>query len=382
MFDARGNPASIYGDLAVVRASVHGTEGGQAVDRTTSGGGPRQEDRPSPEFARLNLVGESHVFVRALACVDRIARCDATVLIYGETGTGKDLAARAIHYLGRRHAFPFVPVNCGAVPDNLVENEFFGHVKGAFTDAKDAQPGLVANAEGGTLFLDEVECLSPKGQVVLLRFLQDQLYRPLGGRRQVHGNVRIIAASNRDLARMAREGEFRQDLLYRLAIMSFSMPALRERERDICLLAEYFVRRFARQYGAAPRRLDAESVAQLMSYTWPGNVRELENLIHREFLLAEDGPLRIRPGSFLSAEGALLARSDSGIKVPPFDLGFSRAKAAVVAEFERAFIDHALAESRGNVSQAARRAGKERRAFGKLIKKYGIDCSHYRRTDS
>jgi DNA-binding NtrC family response regulator len=326
-------------------------------------------------------VGESEVFLRTLACVDRIARCDATVLIHGETGTGKDLAARAIHYLGTRHAFPFVPVNCGAVPDNLVENEFFGHVKGAFTDAKDAQPGLVGNAEGGTLFLDEVECLSPKGQVVLLRFLQDQLYRPLGGRRQLHGNVRIIAASNRDLARMARAGEFRQDLLYRLAIMSLSMPPLRERGHDVCLLAEHFVRRFARQYGGGSRRLDPESIVRLTSYPWPGNVRELENLIHREVLLAEDGPLRIRPSSFLDAEAEHPARTEGGAKELPFHLGFSRAKAVVVAEFERAFIDYALAESRGNVSLAARRAGKERRAFGKLIKKHGIDCRHYRHPD-
>jgi DNA-binding NtrC family response regulator len=356
-------------------------EGGQAVDGRTNGEDPRQQ-RPHPDFARLNLVGESDVFLRTLACVDRIARCDATVLIYGETGTGKDLAARAIHYLGTRHAFPFVPVNCGAVPDNLVENEFFGHVKGAFTDAKDAQPGLVANAEGGTLFLDEVECLSPKGQVVLLRFLQDQIYRPLGGRRQLHGNVRIIAASNRDLARMAREGEFRQDLLYRLAIMSLSMPPLREREHDIRPLAEHFVRRFARQYGVGSRALDADSLAHLTSYAWPGNVRELENLIHREFLLAEDGPIRVRPGSFLDAEAEQPAAAEGRAKALPFHLGFSRAKAAVVAEFERAFIDHALAQSRGNVSLAARRAGKERRAFGKLIKKHGIDCRHYRPSET
>jgi DNA-binding NtrC family response regulator len=326
-----------------------------------------------------NLIGQSAAFLQALRLVERVAVTEAPVLITGETGTGKDLAARAIHYLGARHAFPFVPVNCGAVPDNLVENEFFGHLRGAFTDAKDTQPGLVAHAEGGTLFLDEVECLSPKAQVVLLRFLQDQLYRPLGGRQQLRGNVRIIAATNRDLTQMARRGEFRQDLLYRLAIMSVSMPPLRERGRDVILLAGHFIRRFMEQYGMEERRLHEESAAVLLRHPWPGNVRELENLIHREFLLAEEGVLRIRAHSLVQACGA--PAEDRPAKELPFHLDFRRAKAQVVAEFERAFLAHALAESGGNVSLAARRAGKERRAFGKLLKKHGIDRVRYQQLD-
>jgi DNA-binding NtrC family response regulator len=292
-----------------------------------------------------------------------------TVLIQGETGTGKELAARAIHYLGPRRGQAFVPVNCGAIPDNLVENEFFGHTRGAFTGARDHHTGLVASAEGGTLFLDEIESLSLRAQVILLRFLQDQSYRPLGGKGVVTGDVRIVAASNTDLAELVKAGSFRQDLLYRLWIMPLTLPPLRERPEDVALLARHFVRRFAARYGIAEKELHPDSLALLTSHHWPGNVRELENLIHREILLAT-GPVL----HFASVAGGPTAArpATSGSLNASFELGFRRAKAAVVAEFERAFLAHALAESGGNVSAAARKAGKERRAFGKLLKKHGI----------
>lgn len=337
--------------------------------------GPKASDSlpGANKFAQLNLIGQSNSFTRMLRRIERVAQCDATVLLEGETGTGKEVAARGIHDLGVRHGFPFVPVNCGAIPDNLVENELFGHVKWAFTDAKNTQLGLVDHADGGTLFLDEVECLSPKGQVVLLRFLQDHAYRPLGGQQQRHANVRTIAASNRDLAQMASNGEFRKDLFYRLTVLSVSMPPLRERGTDAVLLAEHFIRRFAYQYGTERLKLDDESVSNLLGYEWPGNVRELENLIHREFLLAEGSHIRAR----LPARSDLDEEPAKTLHQPLFHLGYNRAKAVVLAEFERQFLTRALAETGGNVSAAARLVGKERRAFGKLLKKHGIDRRRY-----
>ncbi|MEW5709655.1 MAG: sigma-54 dependent transcriptional regulator [Pseudomonadota bacterium] len=322
------------------------------------------------------LIGASPPFLEVVRLVHKLAACDATVLIQGETGTGKELIARAIHYLSARRDYPFIPVNCGAIPDNLLENEFFGHARGAFTDAKENQAGLVANAEGGTLFLDEIECLSPKGQVVLLRFLQDQVYRPLGARQSVAGNVRIIAASNADVIQLVKGGSFRQDLIYRLAILSVTVPPLRERLGDAILLANHFIRRFARQYGRPEKTLDPASVDLLTRHPWPGNVRELENLIHREFLLADGPQLSINP----AALGLAPSRDAPALPMPVrFDLGFRQAKERVIAEFERAFLMQALAKSRGNVSAAARLVGKERRAFGKLLKKHRIDRAQYMR---
>ena len=330
---------------------------------------------PASPFVTAQLVGASPAFHDMMRRIEKLAACDATVLIEGETGTGKELAARAIHYLGPRRKHPFIPVNCGAIPDNLFENEFFGHVRGAFTDAKDTQSGLVANADGGTLFLDEIECLSPKGQIVLLRFLQDQVYRPLGARQHVSGNVRVIAASNADVTQLVKAGTFRQDLLYRLAIMSLTVPPLRERPADVLPLARHFVRRFARQYNRPEMPIDAPAAELLARHPWPGNVRELENLIHREFLMAETPSLHIH-GSALGLDASFVPPAAPMSRVA-FELGFRRAKAAVVAEFERAFLARALAETGGNVSRAARIVGKERRAFGKLLKKHGIDRAQY-----
>jgi two-component system, NtrC family, response regulator GlrR len=333
----------------------------------------------------LNLVGASRPFVGVLDLIRKMARCDATVLIQGETGTGKELAARGIHYLGPRRDQPFVPVNCGAIPDTLVESEFFGHVRGAFTDARDARCGLIASAEAGTLFLDEVETLSPRGQVALLRFLQDRVYRPVGGRQPVRGDVRVIAASNAPIAALVASGLFRSDLMYRLAIMGMRMPALRERRGDAVLLARHFIRGFARQYGVAEKQLDEASLEALERHDWPGNVRELENLVHREFLLADDETIALAaglaPGQAQATDGSCSQASLSALLAPAsryYELDYRRARAAMLAEFEKTYVCNALAQAGGNVSQAARRAGKERRAFGKLIKKHAIDRSRYR----
>jgi DNA-binding NtrC family response regulator len=328
-------------------------------------------DHAFDSFSALNLIGESAAFRAALRTIERLAEVEATVLIQGETGTGKELAARAIHYLGPRRDGPFIPVNCGAIPDTLLENELFGHARGAFTDAGGASAGLVADAGGGALFFDEVEALSPRGQVVLLRFLQDSRYRPLGGRGLVKADVRIIAASNADLREMAGCKEFRADLLYRLAIMSVDLPPLRRREGDAVLLAQHFVRRFNAQY-RLDARLSPGSLELLDRYSWPGNIRELENLLHREVVLSEGATIdlsgRLRAERPPPAPGVAIDRA-------AFGRGFSAAKASLIAEFERSFVRWALEQSGGNVSVAARRAGKERRSFGRLLKKYRIGPS-------
>jgi transcriptional regulator with PAS, ATPase and Fis domain len=286
---------------------------------------------PLPDFVRFNLIGESPAFCRTLAVVPRIAECDATVLIQGETGTGKELVARAVHYLSARREFPFIPVNCGAIPDALVENELFGHDRGAYTDARAPQIGLIAEAAKGTLFLDEVESLSLRAQVTLLRFLQDGTYRRLGGRGDRHGNVRIIAASNAALDELCDRGAFRRDLLYRLMVMSVRMPPLRERAGDVQLLAAHFIHRFSQQYHRDGAALDPVFGRYLTAHRWPGNVRELENLVHRQFLLADDGVMRL-PETIdalapTAVESAAPARHD-------FLLGFSAAKTRAITAFD------------------------------------------------
>jgi two-component system, NtrC family, response regulator GlrR len=314
-----------------------------------------------PEAA-AQIVGESAAHARMLAQLQRIAGSDAPALIEGETGSGKEVAARAIHYDGGRRAGPFVPVNCGALPDTLIESELFGVERGAFTDARRSRRGLVAEAAGGTLFLDEVDALTAKAQVTLLRFLQDQWYRPVGTTREERTDVRLIAAANRPLEALVQREMFRADLLYRLKVLTLEMPPLRERGDDVELLALHFVARFAAKYGAATKRIDAATLCWMRGYAWPGNVRELENWVHRQFLMC-DGPWL----SQVSAAAPPDDRTSVGVPVT-----FQVAKAEAVCRFEREYLQQVLAQAQGNVSRAARLACKERRAFGKLLKKHGL----------
>jgi two-component system, NtrC family, response regulator GlrR len=317
-----------------------------------------------------NLIGCSPAFQDAVELIRHIAETDAPVLIEGETGTGKEVAARAIHYSGARQARPFVAVNCGALPEQLIENELFGHARGAYTDAHGSQVGLVALADGGTLFLDEVESLCARGQVALLRFLQDLRYRPLGGHREELANVRIIAATNVNLWQMVVAKQFRPDLYYRLQILFLRLPPLRERTGDPGLLASHFAGAFSARYGWSHRQFARDSLALLDRYDWPGNVRELENLVHRAMLLTPD-PLVTVPREWLTPDPA--AADAPHLAGDYFDLSLIEAKGRVVEEFERVYLSRALAQTGGNVSEAARRSGKERRAFGKLLRKHSID---------
>jgi DNA-binding NtrC family response regulator len=328
-------------------------------------------------LAQLKLVGDSPAFRAVLRAASRIAACDATVLIQGETGTGKELFARALHYLSARRNGPFIPVNCGAIPDALIETELFGHVRGAFTDAKEARQGLIAQARGGTLFLDELETASPHGQVALLRFLQDQEYRPVGGPVVRVADVRVVGSSNADLAALAARGEFRKDLLFRLNVLALELPPLRARGEDVLLLARAFVRRLSDQYRRPAPALHPDSVAYLKRHAWPGNVRELESLVLRAFLL-DDGPeLRLSAPASIGAEWTWPAAPAARAR-PLSAVGFREAKARVIADFERAYIAELLERVRGNVSLAARLAGQERSRFGRLIRKHGLSGAAFR----
>ena len=226
-------------------------------------------------------------FLEKVRCVPRFARCDATVLISGESGTGKELFARAIHYLSPRADRPFVPVNCGALPENLVESEIFGHKRGAFTGAACDRAGLIREAEGGTLFLDEIDCLTPQAQVKLLRFLQDGEYRSVGSEQIRHANIRVIAAANADFTQILRSGKFREDLFYRLSVLTLTLPPLRERPGDILLLTRDFLEKQAAITNTRPKNISLAALNRLLVHPWPGNVRELQNVLMRAIVLSD-----------------------------------------------------------------------------------------------
>jgi DNA-binding NtrC family response regulator len=309
------------------------------------------------------LVGESSPFLRVLHILPPVAHSDATVLISGETGTGKELIAQAIHYQSLRRGKPFIPLNCGALPDHLFENELFGHIQGAFTDASSSEQGLVAEAEGGTLFLDEVDALSASAQVKLLRFLQNREYRPLGCSRSKTADVRIIAATNVDLRQQVQNQRFREDLYYRLNIISLRLPPLRERPEDIPLLATHFLRRYENHDGRESRRLSANALHKLVAYPWPGNVRELETVIQRAAILASSPVLQSRDIDLSGSYQHAKSEPDS----------FRAAKARAIEQFERTYLSNLLSAHEGNVSRAAQHAGEARRSLQRLLKKYDLD---------
>ena len=306
------------------------------------------------------LIGESPVLLAEIKKIPPIARCDATVLLSGETGTGKEMFARAIHYLSPRSTKPFSPLNCGAIPTDLVENELFGHEAGAFTSATASSAGLLRESDGGTLFLDEIDCLPLLAQVKLLRFLQEKEFRPLGARKACRVDVRIIAASNANLEETVKKGRLREDLYYRLNVIGLALPPLRERKEDIPLLARHFLARYAVAFNAAAQDITPSALRKLMLHDWPGNVRELENVIERTVVLS--------PNALIQAEDIQLAN------VAPARPGesFRASKARTIAQFERSYVQDVLRANDGNVSKAARAAGKHRRAFWEIMRKHRL----------
>jgi two-component system, NtrC family, response regulator GlrR len=321
-------------------------------------------DKLTRELGLAQLLGQHPLFVDAIGRIPRLAAADAPVLLLGETGTGKELCARAIHHLSSRSGFPFIPVDCGALPDHLAENELFGHTRGAFTDAHSEQKGLAGMAEGGTLFLDEIDSLSLAVQAKLLRFLEERTYRALGADRFTRSNTRVLAASNRDLEACVREKQFRSDLYFRLNVLQLRLPALRERKGDVPLLARHFLEQFSRGagMGAGPRSFSPGALRALEEYSWPGNVRELSNMVQRAVVLGA-GP-QIFAGDIPLGQPAERA---------PVRTTFREARARAVADFERRYVEEMLQKHQGNVTHAARAAHKDRRAFGRLVKKYAVD---------
>lgn len=336
---------------------------GERLRRMTRGredGIESVRERLTDEMSLRQLVGCHPDFLRVLQSIALVASSDAPVLLLGETGTGKELCARAIHHLSRRRSFPFIPVECGALPDHLAENELFGHARGAYTDAHSDQKGLVGMAQGGTLFLDEIDALSLSTQAKLLRFLQEGTYRPLGSERFFQASVRVVAASNRDLKALMQQKELRADLYFRLSGLDMRLPPLRERRGDIAILARHFVD--SASAGGRPKTLSPRALRALENYDWPGNVRELANVIIRAVLFSpgrEILPLHLPPPQ--PPEGASQRL-----------VTFRQARRQAIEAFERSYVADILGRHGGNITRAARDCRKDRRAFGRLVKKYDI----------
>jgi transcriptional regulator with PAS, ATPase and Fis domain len=307
-----------------------------------------------------HIIGESPPFVALLKQIASVAKHDVCVLILGETGTGKEVFARAIHYCSERSSKPFIPVNCGAIPVDLLENEFFGHESGAFTSANCPRRGIIKEADGGTLFLDEVDCLPPFAQVKLLRFLQDGQFRPLGSASTCMADVRVVAASNANFKEILESGRLRKDLYYRLNVLSMQLPPLREREGDIVLLARHFLAKYASKFKMEARDFSTAALQKLIYYPWPGNVRELENVIQRVVVLA--GHKIIGPDDIPIGDREAKLEEQS----------FQQLKAKAIDQFEQSYVRRLLLIHEGNITRAARAAGKDRRAFWELMRKHNI----------
>lgn len=312
------------------------------------------------EFHRIysfkEIIGKSKAMQRVFQLMAKVLNNDVTVLITGETGTGKELVARAIHYNGSRSQKPFVAVNCGAIPENLIESELFGHKKGAFTGAISDKKGLIESARGGTLFLDEVGELPLNLQVKLLRFLQDKKFTPVGDVREHQADVRIISATNRNLQESIKAGKFREDLYYRLNVIQIPLPALQERKKDIPLLAQFFLRKHNQALNKNIRSITPAAMRMLMEYTWPGNVRELENTIERAVVLDADGQIDHDDLSLL-----LDKKDNSGIEA-----------GMTMEEVSRKLLEKTLAVTEGNKTRAAEMMGVSLRWVHYKMKEWGL----------
>jgi DNA-binding NtrC family response regulator len=315
------------------------------------------------DFSRI--VGASRAMVEVLRLCADVAPTEATVLITGAPGTGKELVAHAIHQNSARRAGPFVKVHVGALVEGLFERELFGHVKGAFTDAREDRPGRFAVADGGTLFLDEIGTIGAAQQIKLLRVLQEGEFEPLGSTRTRKVDVRVVAATNADLKEEITAGRFREDLYYRLNVVEIHMPGLRDRHEDIPLLADVFLRAFANKNRKAISGFTNEALAQLCGYDWPGNVRELENVIERAVILARAGEISPRELPLRPADG-----TDAFAAGPPARLG--GIGDCTLEELERAMVERALKEHRGNVSRASQALGLSRAALYRRMEKFGL----------
>lgn len=321
-----------------------------------------------------NLVGKSSAMQRVYETIQMVAKTDLTVLITGESGTGKDLTARAVHSLSNRNKRPFIAVNCPTVPEHILESELFGYKKGAFTHATRDRKGLFQEAHTGTIFLDEIGDISPTIQTKLLRVLQEKEFKPLGESRPIHVDVRIIASTNQPLAEKIKSGEFREDFFYRLNVLPIKLPPLRERPKDIPLIANHLLEKHCVKLGKPLKRISPELMDTFVNRRWEGNVREMENMIMQGIL-------------FSSADE--ITPKDVGIERPTtsrpavevaslLDMPYKDAKESNLQAFNAAYIGHMLTRNRGNVSQAAKASGLERQALQQIMRRYGIQAEPYR----
>jgi DNA-binding NtrC family response regulator len=318
------------------------------------------------------MVGTSPLMMSIFETIRLVANADATVLITGESGTGKDLAARAIHKISTRAEGPFVPVNCPNLPEEILESELFGYRKGAFTHATRDKKGLFLEADGGTVYLDEIGDISGTLQTKLLRVLQEKEIRPLGDTKSIRVDVRILASTNQDLRAKIEEKLFREDLFYRLNVISLEMPPLRERPEDIPLLTEHFLKKWAEEMGKKYSRVSAEFADRLMKHQWPGNVRELENLVRRALILSSGPEIGIEDVAWDRDGDATCLVTDSVKRLP-----FKEAKRVVLERFHYEYVADLLTRSGGNVTQAAHECGLERQALQQVMRRYGIKSKDY-----
>jgi two-component system response regulator HydG len=302
----------------------------------------------------FGIIGESEEMYKVYHAINKVRITDATVLISGESGTGKELVARAIHYGGKTSKAPFVPVNCGGIPDSLLESELFGHVKGSFTGAVETRAGFFQTADGGTIFLDEISNTSLAMQAKLLRVLQEKEFYMIGSKKSHKVNVRVVAATNVDLMRLVKQGLFREDLFYRLNIISIDLPPLRHRGDDIFLLINFFLAKYVRELGKKPMKFTPKALNALKEYGWPGNVRELQNIIHRLVIMADDPVIDVPdlPETFR------------------FSATRSRRLDRRLEDIEREYILDVYAANNNNLSRAADKLGIDRKTLRERIRKY------------
>ncbi len=318
-----------------------------------------------------SLIAHSARMREVLRQVQQAAQTDATIAVYGESGTGKELIAEIIHLRSKRADGPFVPVNCGAIPEGLLENELFGHMRGAYTDARENKAGLFAQADRGTIFLDEIGNTSPALQVKLLRVLQERELRPLGGSRAVKVDVRVIAASNRDLQKAVERGEFREDLFYRIHVIPVHLPPLRERREDIPLIADHFLKQFGA--GKDIKGFTPAAMQRLMLHAWPGNIRELKNTIERAAVLSTQDVIDV-PDLLGIGEKPEQAPAAPAAGMPPVAGAYEQAK----QEFEKSYLRELLRQTQGNVTLAAKTAQRYRGDLYRMMKKYGIKSEDFK----
>jgi len=320
-----------------------------------------------------NLIGTSPAMERIYETIQMIAKTDVTVLITGESGTGKDLAARAIHSLSHRSEKPFVAVNCPTLPENILESELFGYKKGAFTDASSDKIGLFEEARGSTIYLDEIGDIAPSIQTKLLRVLQEKEIKPLGQTKSIKVDVRVVASTNRDLKKKIRNQEFREDLFYRLNVLTLHMPPLRERRDDIPLLAEHFLRHYCKEFGKPLKSLSPEFMDLLLRRNWEGNVRELENIINRAILLSTGDILRPHEIGW-----AHELPEECVVGNDIHSLAYKEAKIEVLHRFHSEYLTQLLRRNNGNVTRSARECGLERQALQQIMRRYGLKSQNFR----